>query len=431
MNERLRVLFCDHLSIARGKYLPREKAATGATRFARPTFGVHFDKDLLNAPGAMVMEGLPDMECRFQGEDIRDSWVAGEKIVVGDLYDTEGAPLGLCGRQALKRAIEAWEAKGLTPKVGIELECYALQGSEDGRLVPYDTPGGVVYGTGPFTDPLRFCDAIWEKAEAAGFNIEVQTAEYDAPQFEFTLAYAPALEAVDDVFLFRQLAREVALDHGILLTFMPKPIAEASGSGMHINFSFADLNGDNAFAKPASTAAEGVVMSDLAKSCVAGLVHHHKGLAGLVAPTANSYQRLQPASLSGFWQNWGGDHRGVTTRVSSETGAKARLEHRMADASANPYTAVAAVLQAARLGVEHKYPLPAMETGDCLEHTDAKVGTALDLKGATKDLAADRALGDAVGRLLCDNQIYMRREEVKKTKDLEGDALRDFYVHFI
>jgi len=60
-------------------------------------------------------------------------------------------------------------------------------------------------------------------------------------------------------------------------------------------------------------------MTDLAKGCVAGLMHHHRGMAGLVAPTVNSYERLKPASLSGYWRNWGIDHRGVTTRLSAET----------------------------------------------------------------------------------------------------------------
>jgi glutamine synthetase len=160
-------------------------------------------------------------------------------------------------------------------------------------------------------------------------------------------------------------------------------------------------------------------------------MHHHRGLAGLVAPTANSYQRLQPGSLSGFLCNWGGDHRNVTTRISTEGGAKARLEHRMADASSNPYIAVAAVLQAARLGVQNAYALGPIETGDGFEKWDAKDSAATSLKEAIADLRADTALQQAVGQDLCDNHTFMKEKEVKKTKDLEGDQLRDFYVWFI
>ncbi|WP_424942742.1 glutamine synthetase [Aliiroseovarius crassostreae] len=429
MKDRLRALWCDHLSILRGKYLPHHKIGTGDTRFCRSTFGVHYDKDLLDAPGAMMKQGLPDMELRWRAEDIRDGWERSTKVVIGDLYDADGAPLELCGRQALKRAIAAWQARGLTPMVGIELECYALMANEIGRLVPYDAPGGVVYGTGPFSDPLRFTDDIWERAEMLGFNLDMITAEYDSPQFEFTLTFDEVLKQVDDIVLFRQMAREVALEHGLVLTFMPKPVAEAGGSGMHVNFSFRDDAGGNALDNGPVGGPEH--MNDLARGCIAGLMHHHKGLSGLVAPTTNSYQRLQPGSLSGYWRNWGGDHRNVTTRISGEGGGKTRLEHRMADATANPYTAVAAVLQAALLGVENGYELGPMETGDGFDRTDARDGTAVDLKRAMNDLEADSVLGDRVGRLLVDNHIFMKRKEVIKTRDLEGDGLRDFYVHFV
>jgi glutamine synthetase len=429
MKDRLRALWLDHLSILRGKYLPGSKIGTGDTRFCRSTYGVHYDKDLLDAPGAMMKEGLPDMELRWRAEDIRDGWEASTQIVIGDLYDQDGVPLDLCGRQALKRAIAAWEERGLTPMVGIELECFALMANEIGRLVPYDAPGGVVYGTGPFTDPLRFTDDIWERAEKLGFNLEMMTGEYDSPQFEFTLTFDEALKHVDDIVLFRQMAREVALEHGLVLTFMPKPIAEAGGSGMHINYSFRDRSGGNALDNGPVGGPDH--MNDLARGCIAGLMHHHKGLAGLVAPTTNSYQRLQPGSLSGYWRNWGGDHRNVTTRISGEGGAKSRLEHRMADATANPYTAVAAVLQASLLGLENNYPLGPIEGGDGFDRTEAKDGTAVNLKAAMKDLEADTVLGDRVGRVLVDNHIFMKRKEVIKTRDLEGDGMRDFYVHFI
>ena len=429
MADRLRAMFCDHLSIMRGKYLPSGKIKTDETRFCQSTFGVHYDRDLLPSPGSMMMEGLPDMELRWDAVDIRDGWEASTKVVLGDLYDTAGDPLGLCPRGALKRAVAAWETKGLTPKVGIELEAFAFIHDDDGKLVPYNSKGAVVYGTGPFTDPLGFNDQIWETADKLGFRLDMITAEYDSPQFEYTLTFDDAVKAVDDIVLFRTMAREVAYRAGVILTFLPKPLEEAGGSGMHVNFSFVDSDGKNAIAGTH----EGVPgdMSDLARGCVAGLLRHHKGLAGLIAPTATSYKRLQPASLSGYWQNWGGDHRNVTTRVSSEAGAKARLEHRMADASANPYTAVAAVLQASLLGVENNYDLPDMETGDGFEVTNTSEGVAPDLAGAIADLEADTVLRSAIGGLLTENHIFMKQQEVEKTSSLDAQALRDFYIYFV
>ena len=238
-----------------------------------------------------------------------------------------------------------------------------------------------------------------------------------------------ALKAVDDIILFRQMAREVALHEGVILTFMPKPIVEAGGNGMHINFSFTDKDGNNALSVGDKGGPDH--LNDLARGCLAGLLHHHKGLAGLIAPTATSYDRLQPGSLSGHRQNWGGDHRNVTTRVSTEGGAKARLEHRMADASSNPYTALAAVLQAALLGVENGYDLQPIETDDGFVETDATVGAATTLEDAVADLAADTVLSNAVGAGLVENHVFMKQAEVEKTKDLDPEALRDFYIYYM
>lgn len=430
MRDRLRPFFCDHLSIMRGKYLPEDKIGTGYTRFAQPNFAVHYDKDLIiDAPGTGCMQGLPDMELHWRAEDIRPGWEPRTKVVIGDLYDRVGAPVEIAGRHVLKRAMADWARHGLTPKVGIELEAFAFVRDADGTLKPYDTPGGVVYGTGPFADPLGFTDAIWDAAEAAGFRLELITSEYDTPQYEFTLAFDEAVQAVDDVVLFRQMAREVAIRHGVLLTFLPKPIFEKGGSGMHINLSFADAGGANALATGDKGGIAG--MNDLARGCIAGWMAHHKGLAALLAPTVNSYARLQPATMSGYWCNWGEDHRGVTVRISAEGGKKARLEHRMADAAANPYAAVAAVLQAARLGVESGYALPASETGDCFTGNDAEFGVAADLGAALDDLAADAPLQAAMGEGYCAHHLHMKRVEVGKLADMTPEQARDWYIWFV
>ena len=430
MRDRLRSFYCDHLSIMRGKYLPEEKIGSGYTRFAQPNFAVHYDKDLiLDAPGTECMTGLPDMELRWQATDVRPGWEPHTRVVMGDLYDRHNAPVAVSGRHALRRAVADWQKHGLNPVVGLELECYAFTRAEDGGLRPYDTPGGAVYGTGPFADPAGFMDAIWQAAEIADFRLALMTTEYDAPQFEFTLWHDEALRAVDDLVLFRLMARELAIQRGVLLTFLPKPLPETGGSGLHVNLSFTDSAGHNALSDSPDTGAE--TMNALATGCVAGWMRHHKGLSGLIAPSANSYARLQPASMSGYWRNWAVDHRGVSVRVAGEPGAKARIEHRTADAAANPYSAVAALLQAARLGFEGGYELPPAETGDCFTGQDATEGTADNLAGALDDLAADTALTRAVGEALCAHHIHMKHVEVEKTRDLSPEALRDFYIWFI
>lgn len=118
-------------------------------------------------------------------------------------------------------------------------------------------------------------------------------------------------------------------------------------------------------------------------------------------------------------------------RLSAEGGKKARLEHRMADAASNPYTAVATVLQAALLGLEGKYPLQPMETGNGFTSNDATYGTASSLTEALDDLTADTALSNAIGAGLVENHIFMKRAEVEKTAGLDPDALRDFYIWYL
>ncbi len=428
--QRLRAMFCDHLSIMRGKYLPASKLKDDESRFARPTFSVHYDKDLLiEAPGTMCLQGLPDMALRWKGDEIRQGWEPNTKVVTGDLYAADGTIIPMCPRSALKRAVAAWEKHGLTPKVGVELEAYAFIRNENGQIIPYDTPGGVVYGTGNFSDPKRFTDAIWTKAQDIGLPLDLITAEYDTPQYEFTLSFGPAVNHVDTVVLFRQMAREIAWDHGIILTFLPKPIPGKGGNGMHINLSFTDAKDHNALAN--GDLGDAANLNPLAEGCIAGWMQHHKAMAGLIAPNAQSYNRLQPASLSGYWCNWGGDNRNVTVRVSAEGGKKARLEHRMADAAANPYTAVATVLQAALLGYENHYALQPMESGNGFSSNDAQHGTAASLSEALNDLDSDATLTTAVGAGLVENHLYMKRAEVEKTAALSPDALRDWYIWYL
>ena len=431
--ERLRILGCDHLNLARGKYIPLAKAKSGTTKICQGVYAVTYQRDLLPAPGSKMLEGLPDMEMRWNESDIRDGWEENTKIVVASFFEDGGDELPVCGRSALIKAINDWKKLGYDVKAGIELEAHALIKDEDGSFNLLETPGSFVYATGPHADPIGFTDAIWHAAHQANFPLEVITTEYDASQYEFVLTFDDALKAVDDIFLFKQMAREIALECGIVLSFMPKPVVESGGNGVHINLSLWK-NGKNVI----STSDKGnkkideKQLSDVAKAMLAGLMHHHQALAGLLAPTVNSYQRLQPASLSGYWRNWGIDHRSVTARVSSEGGDKARIEHRMADAGANPYTIVAAILQAAKLGFDNKYELPPMETDDGLETINTDIHVAENLGKALDDLQADTALTEAVGQVLVDNHIFIKRAEIEEVTACDDDIKkRDYYIHFL
>ena len=423
---RVRVLFADQLNLARGKYVPASFASKGAARLCLGAYAVTYLKDLIPAPGAGVLEGLPDIEIVFDPDNLRPGWEKNTQIALGDL-ELDGKPAELCGRGALKRAIAAWRDKGLDPMVGIEGEAYIFQRDADGKWVPYDTPGAFVYGTGPFIDPAGLIDEIWETAWKCGIPIESINAEYDSPQFELTLAYSDALKACDDFFLFRTMAREVLYRRGYLLSFMPKPLPDLSGTGLHVNLSFRDQDGNNAMHGGTRSGA----LSELVQGCIAGLMQHHESMGALLAPTVNSYDRLKPASLCGYWANWGYDHRGVAVRVSAEEGTAARIEHRVADCAASPYVIVAAVLQAARLGLENGYELPPAETGDGLETVNTERHVPDSLPDALAALEKDTALVDAIGRLLVENFIAIKQAEIEETSGKSQAEIFDYYAPFL
>ena len=419
---RTRVMFSDLLNLPRGKYVPVDVAAGGNIGFARGAFAVSYDRDLLAVPGCGVYDGLPDMDLVLE-EERRKGWQAGTEIALGDLYVND-APFDLCPRGVLKRTVKAWTDLGYSPMIGLETEAFLFQRDEDGIWRPYDTPGAFVYGTGPENDPKGVMDDIWEAAHATDIPIESMNGEFDNGQFELTLQFDTALKACDDAFLMKTMAREIALKKGLLLTFLPKPIPDRGGSGLHVNFSFSNTDGNNPIAPTGA-------LSDMAKHCMAGLIHHHESLAGLLATTVNSYDRLHAGSLAGYWANWGDDHRLVTIRCSTKSAKSARLEHRMADCATNPYQAVAAVLQAARLGFEGKFPLQPAEDLDGLENVREKRHIPSGLDKSLIALDKDEVLRKAVGQQYCDALLYIKRDEFKRLLGKRVDDVRDFYLPFI
>lgn len=425
MPERVRVVFADQLNLARGKYIPKSEAAKGAARFCVGTYAVTYKRTLVPAPGGALLEGLPDFEAVFDPGALRPGWEDNTKVAVSDLH-LHGQPFGPCGRSALKRAIAAWKAMGYEPMIGVELEAYVFQRSANDGWEPYDTPGSFVYGAGAFNDPAGLMDLIWAQADACGLPIESMNAEFDSPQFELTLKYADALKAADDVFLFRNMAREILFKKGYLLSFLPRPFPAKSGSGMHLNFSLRDDKGRNAFSRNGSQD-----LPHLMKGAIAGLLHHHEAMAGVLSPIPNSYDRLKPESLSGYWANWGVDHRSVSVRVSAEDGAAARIEHRVADCAVSPYVAIATALNAARLGVENGYELPPQETSDGLSEVNTRRHIPDTLGEALDALEKDTVLVAELGQELVDNYLAIKRAELDETKDLSAEELFDYYAPYI
>lgn len=423
--DRLRLLWPDHLGLARGKYLTPEKAGSG-TAHCISLFTLGYDREMYDHQYGLMTKGLPDCDATFDADDIRPGWQDGTAVVVPDIT-RGGLPVPLAPRNVLVDAVDGWRAHGLEPMVGIELEAFLFEPDGQDGWRPIGTPGHYVYGTGAAVDPSGTIDEIMTTAAAAGIPLESVNSEYDNGQFELTLAYKDALGAADDAFLFRVMAREVAARKGMLLTFMGKPISDRGGSGTHVNLSFVDEGGDNALHDESTE--DG--LSATARSAIAGMLHHHVGMAALVAPTVNSYKRLRPASLTGYWANWGYDHRGVTVRVPPARGQGTRLEHRTGDGSVNPHQAVAAVLTAARLGYEKGYELPPVETLDCLENASTDVVVPASLEAALDALEEDADLVEAFNPAFVEGFVTVKRAEwsryVAATTDWEISEYLPFY----
>ena len=403
--QQIRVLWPDHLNLARGKYLPADLAA-GGSRHCLTSFALNYDRYMGPVPGAGFLEGMPDLSCDFSLDDVRPGWEEGVGVVVGDV-SFEGAPIPFAPREVLRRAAAAWEDLGYTPKVGFEFEAYLMQPGDGGGWVPFPAPGSFVYGTGHFSDPSGVCRAIVARARECGLRLESVNAEYDESQFEFTLVYDDVMAAADEAFLFRTMAREIAAERGLLLTFLPKPIADRGGNGLHVNLSFVDRAGGFALVDPSG--ADG--LSTLARQCIAGQLAYLRPMTALCCPTVNSYKRLAPAQLCGYWQNWGHDHRCTTVRVNPERGSSTRLENRLADPAASPHVAAAAVLVASRLGVTGELECPAPETLDGLENVSCEVHAPGSLTEALDELEGDGAFVEAFGAEAVAQFVAVKRTE--------------------
>ena len=403
--DRLRLLWPDHLGLARGKYLTPEKADSG-TAHCITLFTLGYDRVMIPHEGGLYYQGLPDCDATFDPDSIRPGWQERTSVVVPDIT-RGGHPVPLSPRNLLKDVVGRWADHGLTPMVGIELEAYLFEPDGNGGWRPISTPGAYVYGTGPEVDPSGTIDDIMATAVRAGIPMESVNSEYDNGQFELTLRYDDALTAADDAFLFKVMAREVAASRGMLLTFMGKPINDRGGSALHVNLSFNDESGRNVLADEDSD--DG--LSEISRSLIAGMLQHHVGMTALLAPTVNAYKRLQPGSLCGYWANWGYDHRGVSVRVPPARGSGTRLEHRVADGATNPHQAIAAVLTSALLGYEKGYEPPAVETLDCLENSSTEIVTPASLSDALDALEADTDFVEAFGPAYVDGFVTVKRAE--------------------
>lgn len=402
MASQIDILFPDLLGLAHGKTVPTARL-DHPTHYAITVMVQGLDLEFLETANYSTSSGFPDMEARYEDGTLRP-W-GDRNVGMALLHFADGRPLPLDSRRALRSVMDRWQERGLTPVSGYEMEFFLLSGRTPLTKLP--VPDHRVYGIGPGADPTGTLEMIADAAEGADLKVEGVNSEFTPSQVEVSLHYQDSMSAADAAFLFRILAREVARRNGIDVTFMARPFGDAVGSGMHVNMSLEDTSGRNALIDESDS--DG--LSDTAKSFVAGLLDHHEALAAFAGPTVNSYKRLVPGMLSGYWANWGLDNRISTVRIPGQRGAGTRIEHRMADGSASPHLLTAALFAAGLSGVERNLALPDPQVGDADSAPNTDRHTPHSLSDALDALVADTALQSYFHPDLIDVYVELKRRE--------------------
>ena len=241
--------------------------------------------------------------------------------------------------------------------MGPELEFFLFEYDANGRptATPHDKAGYFDF-TGDQGIEIRqdMVDAL----EALGIKIETAHHEVAPGQHEIDFEYSDALSTADNATTFKYALKEIAKQHGLYASFMPKPIFGINGSGMHTHQSLASLStGKNVF----YDANDKYSLSPIAKSYMAGVLKHARAMIAILAPTVNSYKRLVPGYEAPTYLVWGRRNRSALIRVPMYHVGKeqaTRCELRSPDPACNPYLTFAALLHAGLDGIEKGMDLP-------------------------------------------------------------------------
>jgi glutamine synthetase len=309
-----------------------------------------YEADMLAKPDPSTFQVLP-----WRGEN------PGTARMFCDINLPDGTPSLADPRNVLQRALAKAADLGFTFYTHPEIEFFLFKGAPapGEKPVPVDEAGyfdHVPHGTGH-----DFRRATITMLEAMGISVEFSHHEGAPGQNEIDLRYADALSTADNIMTFRTVVKEVALEQGIYASFMPKPFAEHSGSGMHTHVSL--FEGDtNAFYEPGAA----YQLSEVGRQFIAGLLHHGAEITAVTNQWVNSYKRLWGGGEAPAYLTWGHNNRSALVRVpmyKPSKGNSTRIEFRSIDSACNPYLAFALILAAGLKGIEEGYELPA-ETED-------------------------------------------------------------------
>jgi glutamine synthetase len=291
--------------------------------------------------------------------------------VVCDVVNLDGSPFEGDPRHVLRRTLEKARSLGFSFFVAPELEYFyfdRVDGPPTKAPVPLDHGSYFDLTTHDLASQLRRETVL--TLEDMGIPVEYSQHE-DAPsQHEIDLRYTDAMTMADTVMTVRMVVKEVAARHGVMATFMPKPLPGVQGSGMHTHMSLFD--GDtNAFYDEGDS----YNLSPVARHFIAGVLTHARELTAVTNQWVNSYKRLIVGYEAPVYISWARNNRSALVRVPPTKKGKrdsTRIEYRAPDSAANPYLAFAAVLAAGLIGVEKAYDLAAEAAANLYELSPAQ-----------------------------------------------------------
>ena len=271
--------------------------------------------------------------------------------LICDVYLPSGDPFLGDPRGVLKRTLKRMRDMGFEHfNIGVEPEFFLFRYNDKGEVTLNANDHGGYFDLAP-VDGAEDCrrDIVLE-LERLGFIMEASHHEVAPGQHEINFEFKDALDACDNLQTFKLVVKNVAKRHGLHATFMPKPIANINGSGMHTNCSLSYADGSNAF----YDAERPLQLSETAIHWIAGIMEHARSFTAITNPLVNSYKRLVPGYEAPCYISWSDANRSAMIRIPATRGKQTRTEIRSVDPSANPYLAMSVILASGLSGIENK-----------------------------------------------------------------------------
>jgi glutamine synthetase len=328
----------------------------------------------------------------------------------------DGAEFAYDTRAILRKTAERCEKMGFVCKVGMECEFYLFKTDVDGDItdIPYDTGG--YFDVYPLDRAENVRREICLCLEDMGIRPESSHHEQGPGQNEIDFKFSDALSSADNFLTFKNVAKSIAMQSGLYASFLPKPLKEKSGNGLHVNISLSQ-NGQNIFKN-----AEAGHFS-VAEGFIAGILDKAAEITLFLNPIANSYQRLG-AFEAPKYVSWSYENRSQLIRIPAAKGEKVRMELRSPDSAVNPYLALALIISAGLEGIEEKRMLP-KEVNEDLYTADKQVTAALtalpqSLQAAVALAKDSEFIQRCVNAEVFDRYIALKEKEAQDTLNQAG-----------